>query len=374
VPVLPAAPAVQEPIRLGIVSGFFRQHSNWKIPVKGWLKMLDQRRFRVFGYHTGVEHDSETEAAATRCERFVVAPRSLDAWRRTIISDAPHVLLFPEIGMDKVSAQLAAMRLAPVQCTSWGHPVTSGFPTIDYFLSSELMEPPESDAHYSEKLVRLPNLSIYYEPVEFSPLEIDRAELGLRGDAVVFWCAQSVPKYLPQFDEVFARIARDVPGCQFAFIEFGGGREVTELFKTRLGRAFAAAGLNAADRCVFLPRMAPERFSAAIGQCDVVLDSIGWSGCNSILESLAHNLPIVTFAGKMMRGRHAAAILRMMNIAETTAQTIDEYVSIASSLGRDNAGRTNMSARIAGNKHRVYRDLQCIAGLEAFLDEAARKP
>ena len=31
-PVLPPPPAAQEPIRLGIVSGFFRQHSNWKIP------------------------------------------------------------------------------------------------------------------------------------------------------------------------------------------------------------------------------------------------------------------------------------------------------------------------------------------------------
>jgi hypothetical protein len=63
---MPAPPAADEPIRLGIVSGFFRQHSNWKIPIKGWLKMLDRTRFRVLGYHTGVEYDGET-AAAARC-------------------------------------------------------------------------------------------------------------------------------------------------------------------------------------------------------------------------------------------------------------------------------------------------------------------
>src|SRR5581483_3596785 len=165
----PAPPAADEPIRLGIVSGFFRHHSNWKVPIKGWLTMLNRSRFRVSGYHTGLEHDSETEAAAASCGRFVAGARSVDAWRQEVASDAPHVLLFPEIGMDKVSAQLAAMRLAPVQCTSWGHPVTSGFPTIDYFLSSDLMEPPEADAYYSERLVRLPNLSIYYEPVEVVP-------------------------------------------------------------------------------------------------------------------------------------------------------------------------------------------------------------
>ena len=58
-PVLPTAPGPGEPVGLGIVSGFFRQHSNWKIPIKGWLKMLDRDRFRVSGYHTSADRDGE---------------------------------------------------------------------------------------------------------------------------------------------------------------------------------------------------------------------------------------------------------------------------------------------------------------------------
>jgi predicted O-linked N-acetylglucosamine transferase (SPINDLY family) len=103
-----------------------------------------------------------------------------------------------------------------------------------------------------------------------------------------------------------------------------------------------------------------------------VLDSIGWSGCNSILESLVHNVPIVTLAGEMMRGRHTAAILEMMDVRETTAQTIDQYVSIAAALGGNMTKRTELSARIASKKHRIYRDRDCIAALEAFLDGAVR--
>jgi predicted O-linked N-acetylglucosamine transferase (SPINDLY family) len=144
------------------------------------------------------------------------------------------------------------------------------------------------------------------------------------------------------------------------------------MFRARLDRAFRALGLDAADHCVFLPRLAPDRFVAAIGQCDVVLDSIGWSGCNSILESLVHDLPIVTLAGEMMRGRHSAAILAMMEIGETTARTIGEYVAIAAALGRSRASRAELSARIANGKHRLYRDRQCIEALEAFLDSAVR--
>jgi hypothetical protein len=83
------------------------------------------------GYYTNAERDGETDTAETLCDRFVQGPLPLDAWRRTILDEAPPVLIFPEIGMDKVSAQLAAQRLAAVQCCSWGHPVTSGFSTID---------------------------------------------------------------------------------------------------------------------------------------------------------------------------------------------------------------------------------------------------
>ncbi len=251
---LPAPPEPGEPVRVAIVSGFFRQHSNWKIPIKGWLSQLDRRRFRLFGYYTADEGDAETAAAAAPCERFVRGPLALDAWRQAILADAPHVIIYPEVGMDRVSAQLAAQRLAPVQCNAWGHPDTSGFPTLDHYLSSDLMEPPDGAQHYTERLVRLPNLSIYYEPPGAAPAAADRAALGLRPGATVFWCAQSLPKYLPQYDQVFPRIAREVGDCQFTFIEFPGGAQITGLFRERLERAFAAFRLKAADHCVFLPR------------------------------------------------------------------------------------------------------------------------
>jgi predicted O-linked N-acetylglucosamine transferase (SPINDLY family) len=370
---MPPPPARHEKVRVGIVSSCFFLHSNWKIPIKGWLGQLDRSRFDLFGYSIGTTHDAETEIAAAMCRRFVQRPLDADGWRREILADAPHVLIYPGLCMDNISAQLAAQRLAPVQMTSWGHPETSGMPTIDYFLSSDLMEPPDADAHYTERLVRLPNLSIYYEAESFPPVQMSRTELGLCDNASVFWCGQSLYKYLPQFDQVFPRIAKAVGDCQFAFIRHAGGPQVNELFEQRLGRAFAQFGLKAADHCVFLPRLGADRFIAAIGQCDVFLDSIGWSGCNSTLEGLAHDLPIVTMPGALMRGRHSAAILQMMGVTETIAQTLDEYVSIAAALARDPTRRQAISRKIAENKHKLYRDRACITALESLLDRAARQ-
>ena len=157
---------------------------------------------------------------------------------------------------------------------------------------------------------------------------------------IAYWCGQSLFKYLPQFDQVFARIAREVGDCQFVFISSQHGDRITERMRQRLDRAFAAFGLDAAEHCVFLPRLGMEQFVAAIGQCDVVLDSIGWSGGNTTLEGLADDTPIVTMAGPMMRGRHTMAILQMMGVTDTIADTLDDYVSIAVRLGRDPAWRT----------------------------------
>ena len=368
----PGPPAADEPVRVGFVSAFFREHSNWKIPIKGWLGRIDRRRFRLFGYHTGTRRDAETEIAAGMCDRFVQGPLSLARWRAEILADAPHVLIYPEIGMDRVTAQLAAQRLASTQCNSWGHPDTSGFPTLDYVFSSDLMEPDDAQDHYTERLVRLPNLSVCYEPVDASPGRLGRDEPDLRADATVFWCGQALFKYLPQFDQIFARIASEVPDCQFVFVRHGV-EAITDAFRHRLATAFAASGRDATRHCVFLPRMNMQRFAAAIGACDVILDSIGWSGCNSTLESLPHDLPIVTMAGALMRGRHTMAILQMMGVTETITETVDDYVATAVRLAKDAPWRAAVSAAMAQGRGRITGDGACVRSLEAFLDRVARE-
>jgi protein O-GlcNAc transferase len=365
-------PRPEEPIRVGIVSGFYWNHSNWKIPIRGWLSQLDRRRFELYGYYLDQRRDDATRMAERMCRRLVCGPLSLARWRETILADRPHVLIYPEVGMYPLAPLLAAQRLAPVQCNSWGHPDTSGFATLDYYLSSALMEPPDADEHYTERLVRLPNLSIYYEPVEVEPARLERAQLGLRPDATVYWCCQSLFKYLPQHDEIFPRIAREVENSQFVFLETRKGRHITNLFLERLGRAFSDFGLDVKRHCVVLPYLSRDRFHGAMACCDVFLDSIGWSGCNSTLESLNRDLPIVTMRGDLMRGRHTAAILEMMGMTETVAERIEDYVALAVRMARDPAWRAELRRKTATNKERLWRDRECITALEEFLEQAVR--
>ena len=369
---LPAPPEAGEPIRVGFVSSHFYSHSNWKIPLRGWMSQLDRKRFKIFGYHVGRPRDQETEVAAKLCSRFVHRAMSLAAWRDEILADALHVLIYPGLLMDELCLQLAAQRLAPVQCNSWGHPETSGLPTLDYFLSSDMMEPAVAAEHYTERLVRLPNLSIYYEPIAISRVTITRDELGMRPDAVVIWSGQSLFKFLPHYDFVFAKIAKLAGNCQFVFIKHEKEAAVSDLFRRRLDSVFSGRGLKASDHCLFIDSLTTDRYVAAIGNCDIFLDSIGWSGCNSTLESLVHNLPVVTLRGAFMRGRHSIAILNRIGVGGTIADSTDEYVSIATRLATNSGERRRISLEIDRNKHLVYRDRDCVTGLEDFIENAVR--
>lgn len=129
-------------ISVGVVSAHFRDHSVWNAVVKGWFQRLDRARFALHAFHLGTTSDQETLLARSRASRFEEGPRSMDQWVDTITAQRPDVLIYPEIGMDAMTVRLAAMRLAPVQIAPWGHPETTGLPTIDYFLSAEDMEAP----------------------------------------------------------------------------------------------------------------------------------------------------------------------------------------------------------------------------------------
>ncbi len=366
----PLPPLVPGKLRVGIVSGYFHYHSNWKIPIKGWVENLDPSRIALYGYYTGNRRDAETRTARGSFVRFFEEAGSLDALRRAIGADRLHVLIYPEVGMDRRTLQLASLRLAPVQCVSWGHPDTSGMPSIDYFLSSELMEPPDADDHYSEKLVRLPNLSIHYTPLEIQPAAVDRAGFGLRENSVLYLCAQSLYKYLPQHDDVFPLIALGAGDCQFVFLDYAGSRQVGDRFRARLERAFTRHGLQAESHVKILPRLDPARYKALNLLADVFLDSIGWSGCNSTLEAIGCGLPVVTLPGNLMRGRHSFAILKMMGLDDAIACSIEDYVSSAVRMGRDRPWRNLMAGRVKENAHRVYQDLSCVRALEEFLERA----
>lgn len=351
-------------IRIGYVSAYLHSYSG-TLWLTGWLRHCDCQNFEIYCYYTGNEPDPITQQFQGYSDVFYHIPHNLEAACEQIITDQLHILVFPEIGMNSQIMQMAGLRLAPVQCVAWGHPVTPGLPTLDYFLSGDLMEPENAQEHYSETLIRLPNIGVSYPKPYIPPLTKTRADFQLKDDGIIYLCCQAPYKYLPQYDFVFPEIARRVPQAQFVFLR-------GDLLKQRLNRAFAAVGLTSEDYCVFLT--IPERldYLAINLLSDVYLDTFTWSGGNTTLEAIACNLPVVTCPGEFMRGRHSESFLKMLGVTDTIAQNEVEYIEIAVKLGLDPAWRCNIVKRIKESHDRLYDDKACVAGLETFYKQVVR--
>lgn len=354
-------------LRVGIVSAHFHNHSVWHALVRGWLAELDPARFELVAFHVGTGQDAETAFARSRVARFEQGPRPLARWVEAIESIAPQVLIYPEVGMDPVTLQLAALRLAPVQAASWGHPETTGLPSIDYYLSAQDLEPAGAQANYAEELVALPHLGCYFEPRGGDAALPEAAAASAAEPLLV--CPGVPFKYAPEHDWIFPAIAQRLGRCRLHFFTHANAA-LSDRLRERLRIAFAARGLEM-DRFVsFLPWLPNAQFQALMRRADVFLDTIGFSGFNTALQAVQCGLPIVAREGRFLRGRLASGILERLGLAELVAPDEAGYVERVARIARDAAYRSDLRRRMAAAQASLFRDRAPIRALEEFLLDA----
>ncbi len=358
-------------IRIGFISHHFRSHTIGHL-MRGMIAELSRDKFHVTVLSIGDHHDSIADAIRSSADQYIVLPTQVLRARQMIAERRLDLLFYSDIGMDAYSNSLAFHRLATVQCVTWGHPVTTGIPNIDYFLSSELLEPDDADSHYTEHLVRLRGLPTYYlHPELASPSSSeprDRAHYGLAADCHIYLCPQSLFKFHPDFDPLLKEILKQDPQGRIVLVE-GLEPAWTETLRGRFQRQFP----EVADRVQFLPRQDRANFLNLLTLCDVMLDPLHFGGGNSTYEALALGIPIVTLPSPFMRGRVTAGCYRKMGLSDCIAGSPREYVDLAVRLANDTAWRQAMQNRILAAKHVLFEDRQSLNEIEDFLQAAVER-
>ena len=352
-------------IRVGVVSSYLRKHTVAKL-FKGWFQSLNDTRYELVGFHLGDKCDGTTDELRAAFHRFEHCPSD---WKRAaqLIREANlDVIVYPEVGMDADTIKMAALRLAPLQCMAWGHPVTTGLSTMDVFISSEMMEPLDGETRYYERLVRLPGLGISYARPEVPPPGDILSELGLNG-GTLYLCCQSLNKYLPRHDWVWPAIAAQVSDARFVFLKLPGDSS-TRRFEARLEGAFLKKGLDWRQYCTILPRLSEESYLRLNGAADVYLDGVSWSGGNTSLEAIAYGTPVVSCQGQTMRERHTAAMMSMMGLSQWVADDVNGFVENAVKLGCDSALRMQFRQQIRSQSHVLFDATDSVRALETFFE------
>jgi protein O-GlcNAc transferase len=369
----------RRPIRIGIVSAYLRHHSVWSAITKGWFARLDPRRCTLLAFHLGTLEDQQTAVARARAAHYEGGRKDLAAWVEAIQAQEPDVLIYPDVGMEPMSALLASLRLAPVQAASWGHPETTGLPTIDYYLSAEDLEPAGAQAHYREQLVTLPQLGCCFERPAFPPA-LD-ASLP---DGPLLICPGVPFKYAPQLDWILVEIVRRLGRGRLVFFSHRHGG-LSRRLADRLRAAFRSGGVDYDRHVSFVPWQTAAGFLGCLRRADLYLDTIGFSGFNTALFAVEAGLPIVTREGRFLRGRLAGGILKRLEMQELVAPTDEAYIELAVTLTQDAARRRGGAGaappppppRPPGAAPpppppppppRLYEDASAVVALEDFLE------
>jgi predicted O-linked N-acetylglucosamine transferase (SPINDLY family) len=290
--------------------------------------------------------DHLAKAIDGAADEVVILPTDLSLARQQITEHALDILLYLDVGMDSFTYFLAYSRLAPVQCVTWGHPVTTGIPNMDYYISSEIAEPLGAQDHYSEKLALLKRFVMYFYPPEPPTKRMSRKDFGLPENHNLYMCFQTIYKFHPDFDAMLGAILRE--DLRGRLILFEGDHEHwAESLRERFLRVFP----EHIDRVKFIPRVPFDDFLSLVTLADVVLDTPHFNGGYTSLLSFCRGTPIVTLPGKYMRGRLTLALYKQMGVMDCVADNVESYVNIATRLANDRNWKEEVVGKIQTHHH-----------------------
>ena len=288
--------------------------------------------------------------------RLVGVANKFDAFAKAIREAELGLLYHWEVGTDSINYFLPYLRLAPVQCTSWGIQVTSGIPQVDYYLSSELVEPEDARSHYTENLVLASTLLTFQRRVSLGDSPKSRQHFGVAEDQHLYLCAQQIGKFHPDFDPILAGILRRDPrGVVVATGDRHGGFIVEEL-----RRRFAATIGDVAERILFVPLQPNPDYLSLIAAADVLLDPLHFAGLNTSYDGFSLNQPIVTLPARFERTRYTLGCYKKMGFSDCVASTPEQYIDIAVALGTDAKFRAEVVEKIRRASPVLFEDMEAV--------------
>ncbi|HZL40132.1 MAG TPA: hypothetical protein VFC45_07605 [Pseudolabrys sp.] len=348
-------------IRVGILADHYAPQTETfaTLPV---YHHLDRKKFEVRLFALRLTNHRLEQFCARQADQFAVLPAGVGPRLQMLrAADLDLILIGTNTtAVTNDTAVLALHRLARVQVASVCSCTTTGMRNVDYYLSGRLSEPQVAQAHYIEKLVVVDGPAHCYDfGDELPPAStetMNRAALGIGGEAIVFVSGANFYKILPELEEAWMLILAAVPESRLVLYPFNvnwSNAYPVDAFLERLNAAMARHGLEPGRLLVL--RAAPNR-ADVLGRLrlgDVYLDSFPFGGATSLLDPLELGLPAVVMEGEPFRARVGSALLRDMELEELIAKDRDGYVAAAVKLASDKDFRIRMREKIAGRMKAV---------------------
>lgn len=297
------APDPERPLRVGYVSGDFRDHPAARV-FGGVLRHHDREQVLVHCYSTSRAEDATTAEFRALADGWRdTADMGSGALAKAIHSDRIDILVDLSGHTTGNRLPVFARKPAPIQVTAWGHPPGTGLATIDAVLSDPVYLPAGHRSQLAERVVDLPCHVTCMPPDPSCPVTPSPA--GHNG-YVTFACCDRTARIAPEVLDWWARILAAVPGSRLA------------LGDPAQRDAVAAHGID------------PARIDLAdFSKADIGLDPHPSCGGLGVLDAAWMGIPVVTLAGPTPVSRGGAAANVAIGLPDFVADSGEDYVAIA---------------------------------------------
>ena len=325
-------------LKIGVVSAEIGQHPVAEF-LEPFLEQFDRSRFHVTLFPTTARQESRAARLRELVSEFkplvgIPDNKAADAIR----ADRIDVLIDTTSHMHGCRLGIFAHRAAPVQCHYIGYHGTTGLTEMDWFIADEVLLPSSCDAHFRERIWRLPRLWISYRGD--ASLPVSRWAPSLDG-TVWLGTFNNLTKVREDTLALWAKVMHAIPESKLFLKD---RKAIDRAIQDRIRTTLHRHGIGA-RRVEFAGEVSDWRSHMAMyDRLDIALDPIPLNSGTTAFDALWMGVPLVGLEGNWMGGRMTEAILKALGKPEWVAQNEDEYVAIVAALARDVEGRRSLRA------------------------------
>lgn len=348
------APDPDRPLRIGVLSGDLKDHSV-AFFVDAVLDAVPEGS-TCTAFSTMVAPEGDATAARLR-GRF---GDWVDAWKLTddgldeaIRAREIDVLL--ELSGHTSGSRLAALRSAPapVIVTAIGYPNTTGLPAVGWRIVDSVTDPSGSDAHCTERLVRIDPCFLCYR----APQDAPESAMPAPDAPVTFASFNNAAKVGDECAALWGRVLAAVPGSRLLL---KSASLADAAVRATVVARMEAAGI-ASGRLELVARTASRAEHLALySRVHVALDTVPYNGTTTTCEAMWMGVPVVCMLGDRHASRVSASLVAAAGHPEWAAADADGFVQTA--------------ARLAGNREAlaaIRAGLRPAMARSALMDAAA---
>ena len=342
-------PDLERRLRIGLVSPTLGRHPGGYFVV-GLLEHRQENEVEFICY-SDRKPDDLTERFMELSDEWTDARGVSDeVLSQRIRSDRIDILIDLAGHTAKNRLLVFARKPAPIQVTWAGYVGSTGLSAMDYLIADYRHVPEGAERHYSERVIRLPDGYVCYEPPDYAP---QAGPLPFeRNGFITFGSFNNTAKINDDVLAAWAEILKAVPNSRlilkYVHMDAEGNRN-------RILDQFGARGVEQ-SRLTLEGKSPHSELLARYNDVDIALDTFPYTGGLTTCEALWMGVPAITKPGETFASRHSLSHLTNVGVPELVADDLPDYVSKAVELANDVSRLTGLRS---GLRERMAKSALC---------------